>query len=70
MLSRVSDWGSYLTSSDSPTMLNSIRMHTRTGRPQGDDAFLSALERVTGRSLRKKKPGPKSAGENDDQRDK
>ena len=70
MLSRVGDWGSYLTATDSQEMIDAIRMHTRTGRPQGSDSFLAALEEQTGRSLRKKKPGPKSARQWDDGKDK
>jgi hypothetical protein len=31
----------------------------RTGRPLGDLKFIEKLEKITGRLLRKKKPGPK-----------
>jgi putative transposase len=37
----------------------SIRMHERTGRPLGNDLFIDRLELEIGKSLRKKKPGPK-----------
>ena len=33
--------------------------HERSGRPLGDDRFLSRLEKITCRVLRKQKPGPK-----------
>jgi len=36
-----------------------IEAHIRTGRPRGGEAFVAALERRTGRSLRRRKPGPK-----------
>jgi putative transposase len=31
----------------------------RTGRPLGDEAFVEALEAATGRTLKRRKPGPK-----------
>jgi putative transposase len=37
----------------------SIRRHKRTGRPLGNDLFIDRLELEIGKSLRKKKPGPK-----------
>jgi putative transposase len=37
-----------------------IRMATRTGRPLGTDDFVRQLEKLTGRTLRSLKPGPKS----------
>lgn len=36
-----------------------IRLHTRTGRPLGSDAFVGRLEAATGRGLRPKKRGRK-----------
>ena len=36
-----------------------IEAHIRTGRPRGGDAFVEALERRTGRPLKRRKPGPK-----------
>ena len=37
-----------------------IRMHTRTGRPLGATPFVDWLEQVTDRTLRPRKPGPRS----------
>ena len=37
-----------------------IEAHVRTGRPLGDEAFIARLERETGRTLARQKPGPKS----------
>jgi putative transposase len=36
-----------------------IEAHSRTGRPWGDEAFLDRLEAMTGRTLRRRRPGPK-----------
>jgi hypothetical protein len=37
-----------------------IRQHTRTGRPMGDESFVTYVESMLGRMLRKRKPGPAS----------
>ena len=58
MLNLVNDWLEYLGQQD-PDAHKSIRMHTNTGRPLGDDALIEKVEAITGRDLRKKKPGPK-----------
>jgi putative transposase len=64
MLERVADWAAYLNAENEPDMHQTIHRHARTGRPLGSDAFLSIAERLTGRSLRHKKPGPKPSKEN------
>ncbi len=38
---------------------NAIRRHERTGRPLGSDAFLTAIERALGRTLRPAQRGPR-----------
>jgi len=58
MLERVEDWDAYLDEAVPESVLKRIRKHGRTGRPIGDDEFIRTLERKTGRSLRKRKPGP------------
>jgi len=60
MLQRIGDWPKYLQTSDSDSQLATIRKHAKTGRPIGSKDFLSGLEQLTGRSLSKGKPGPKS----------
>ncbi len=40
-------------------LLKSFRLHSKTGRPLGGDEFVQKLEKMTGRSLKKLKPGPK-----------
>jgi putative transposase len=58
MLSRVDDWRAYLDACSSEDTLNRLRKHQRTGRPLGDDAFIAAIEALTGFDLKMKKRGP------------
>ena len=58
MLERVDDWEAYLGEGIPESVLKRIRHHGRTGRPVGSEDFIRTLERKTGRSLRKRKPGP------------
>jgi len=52
------DWHTYLKHSQ--TELDStFEQHLNTGRPLGDEDFISKLEKQLGRNLKKKKPGPK-----------
>jgi len=59
MLDLAGDWRTYLRAASSGTKLCSLRTHSRTGRPVGSDEFIDELERITGRSLKCKKPGRK-----------
>lgn len=56
-LVEASDWNMLLKASDNEDC--AIRNHTRTGRPLGDELFVGHVERVLGRKLRKRKPGPR-----------
>ena len=65
LLSNSGDWQADLDAmhageqlSDS-AIFDHIRLHTRTGRPLGDDAFVSRIEKLTGRQLAKSRPGRK-----------
>ena len=40
--------------------LPEFRGHARTGRPLGSESFLTHLEKLTGRRLLPRKPGPKA----------
>jgi putative transposase len=61
MLARIKDWHRYLGQTDAESLLDKFRRHSRTGRPAGDDHFVSRLERMTGRTLIKRKPGRSSS---------
>lgn len=57
MLGRITDWHAYLSIKESGD--ESIRRHSSSGRPAGDEIFIQTLEGLTGRPLRKKTSGPK-----------
>lgn len=57
MISEIKDWASYL--GDEDANIETLRKHLNTGRPLGDENFINKLENITGRFLKKKKPGPK-----------
>lgn len=57
MLSRITDWRAYLSIRDNDDA--SIRRHSSSGRPAGDETFIHTLEGLTGRYLHQRKPGPK-----------
>jgi putative transposase len=59
MLERVMDWRRYLSEEPGESEADSIRRFSRTGRPAGDEWFVEQLEALTGRDLKKRKPGPK-----------
>ena len=60
MLDRVGYWADYLAIQEHDSELGVIRQHTGTGRPAGRGVFIERLERMTGISLKKGRPGPKS----------
>ncbi len=55
----IPDWASYLSKETSDVEKKLLRSHAKTGRPLGDDKFIDELEKITGRCLRKRKPGRK-----------
>ncbi|MBT3180984.1 MAG: transposase [Deltaproteobacteria bacterium] len=55
----IDDWMAYLRDADDEIYLRAFRRSSRTGRALGDDNFIDKLEALTGRVLRKNKPGPK-----------
>lgn len=57
MVDRFKDWQAFLAKNDAKNQLEIFRKHSRTGRPVGNDQFVSRLERLTGRTLVKRKPG-------------
>ncbi len=64
MLSEIKDWAFYLDQDDKEQERNLFKKYTHLGRPLGDEGFIERLERITGRSLRKRKPGPKKPKRN------
>jgi len=60
MLQRISNWSDYLQSPAAESTLDRLHKHSRTGRPLGDDRFIEKLERLTRRSLKRQKSGPKT----------
>src|SRR5690606_33474999 len=61
MLDRVRDWRDYLAV-DQPGDRERIRRHSQTGRPLGEETFVTRLEGLTGRQLAPQKRGRKPAG--------
>lgn len=59
MLSRLPQWQKFLAGGVKDAELKRLRSHSNTGRPCGVDEWLKNLEVETGKSLQKKKPGPK-----------
>lgn len=59
LLNRVGDWTTFLETGLDEADHNALQQHERTGRPLGDEPFITRLETTLGRSLQKKKPGPK-----------
>ncbi|MEI9477426.1 MAG: hypothetical protein WCO26_12720 [Deltaproteobacteria bacterium] len=41
-----------------------FRLHERTGRPLGDEAFIERMEKVACRLLRRRKPGSRKKDTN------
>ena len=56
----IDDWKAYLRDEDDKVYLRAFRKSSRTGRPLGNDSFIDKLEALTGRTLRKQRPGPKA----------
>lgn len=65
LMSEIQDWASYLRDETSESDKKLFLSHARTGRPLGDDKFIDRLEKMTGRSIKKKKPGPKQQRKKD-----
>ena len=55
----VANWREYLNEAMDQPLAEKIHAHTRTGRPLGEEAFVSELEARLERRLRPQKRGPK-----------
>ena len=60
LTSEIPDWASYLRKKTSESETKLFRSHAQNGLPLGGNEFVDNLERMLGRKLRKKKPGPRS----------
>lgn len=54
----IPDWRSFLAMDEPRGWADSLRAQTSSGRPCGADHFIEAIERKTGRRVRRIKPGP------------
>jgi len=59
LLERVGDFALFLGTEEDQRGVRALRMAETTGRPLGSAAWIEQLERETGRTLARKKPGPK-----------
>ena len=53
VIEEIQDWSAYLDSGSGNTHYNLFRQHSRSGRPLGNDAFVTKLEKITGMTLRR-----------------
>jgi len=61
LLEMVGDWAKFLSKSLTDDEVMKIRLHSRTGRPLGNEGFVEELEWKLGRTLQRQKPGPKQS---------
>ena len=55
------NWVTFLSTECSGTDPEPLRRHERTGRPLGDDDFITRQEWALGRSMGRQKPGPRGS---------
>jgi len=59
LLALVGNWMDFLATGAPEDEVKELRRHERSGRPLGRELFGVALEGKLGRTLRRRKPGPK-----------
>jgi putative transposase len=59
LLDEIGDWRTFLSVPARKDEGEALRRHERTGRPLGDEGFLTQMETLVGRRLRRGKRGPK-----------
>jgi putative transposase len=59
------DWAAFLAPGQGDEAFDAIRRCTSTGRPLGEAKFVKGLEKKLGRTLARRKPGPKRAEDAD-----
>lgn len=62
MIDEISNWKDYLLDDSDDNKSGLFVGHVDTGRPLGDEGFVKRLEKIVGRTLGRKKPGPKKDG--------
>jgi putative transposase len=60
LLELAGDWRTFLGHGDTTDVATDLRRHEATGRPLGDESFVSHLEALLARQLRRRKPGPQT----------
>jgi len=55
----IKDWAEYIAKEDNKNDLVLLRNHSNTGRPLGDKKFIDFLEKISGRMLHRRRPGPR-----------
>jgi putative transposase len=55
----VPDWRSFLSECVDEKEIMLLKKHERTGRPLGGQSFIVGLGKSLGRTLRRRRPGPK-----------
>ncbi|MCF6283250.1 MAG: hypothetical protein L3J28_13795, partial [Candidatus Polarisedimenticolaceae bacterium] len=63
LLNLVGDWKEYLMQAQGYSG-EEFERHERTGRPLGNESFIEKAEKLLGRELKKKKPGPMPCNDN------
>ncbi|MCI0563745.1 MAG: transposase [Nitrososphaera sp.] len=58
---RIADWRAFLQQSNDDGMVRLLERHGSTGRPLGEERFIEQLEELSGRLLRRCRPGPKAS---------
>ena len=64
LTSEIIDWKQFLSQEDRQADINLFKAHANNGRPLGDNRFIGEIEKLTGRILRKLKPGPRLENDN------
>ncbi len=59
LLDLIEDWQGFLSAPLKDKELEELRRHENTGRPLGSESFIRRIERLLGRVLGFRKPGPK-----------
>jgi len=59
MAREIGSWRKFLALGAADENLGIMRRHERTGRPLGSQTFVENMEKMLGRDLTRRKPGPK-----------